>query len=122
MTLSALTVAAYAASRRLGGAPDAWAMLAMVRRWDRSVTAPAMILVWAFGLTLAFQGKWFGAPWLTAKLALVVLLSAVHGLLSGSLRRLAWEEDPALPSLLPRIPALVASAVAAIAFLVILKP
>lgn len=27
-----------------------------VHRWDRTVTTPAMLLVWAFGLTLALMG------------------------------------------------------------------
>ena len=122
MTVAALTAVAHAAARRQGRTSDLSGTLALVRRWDRRVTSPAMILVWALGLTLAFQGDWFGAPWLMAKLALVLLLSGVHGVLSGSLRRLAWDEDPPLPSLLPRMPLGVLAAAFAIVFLVVVKP
>ena len=58
-------------------------------RSERWLTTPAMLLVWAFGLTLAVTAGWFSATWLQVKLAFVVLLSAVHGIQSGQLRRLA---------------------------------
>lgn len=60
-----------------------------MRQWDRVVTTPAMLLVWMFGLTLASTGGWLGDGWLWAKLVLVVVLSGVHGVQSGSLRGLA---------------------------------
>jgi len=46
-------------------------------------------MVWALGIVLALQGGWFASLWLQAKLAFVVVLSAVHGVQSGALRRLA---------------------------------
>ncbi len=58
-------------------------------RSERWLTTPAMLLVWAFGLTLAVTAGWFSSTWLQVKLAFVVLLSAVHGIQSGQLRRLA---------------------------------
>ncbi len=60
-----------------------------VRAWDRRVTTPAMLLVWALGLTLAVMQGWFSSHWLQAKLVFVVVLSALHGVQSGTLRRLA---------------------------------
>ena len=51
----------------------------MERRLLRAIINPAMIATWIFGLWLAWQGDWFRAPWLHAKLALVVLMSAAHG-------------------------------------------
>lgn len=60
-----------------------------VRRWDQAVTTPAMLLVWAFGLTLAMTGHWFADGWLQAKLVVVLVLSGLHGAQSGRLRRLA---------------------------------
>jgi len=57
--------------------------------WHRGVTTPAMLMVWALGIVVALQGGWFTSLWLQAKLALVVVLSAVHGVQSGALRRLA---------------------------------
>jgi protoporphyrinogen IX oxidase len=58
-----------------------------VRQWDRRVTAPAMLVAWIAGLLLAHQGHWFGNRWLTIKLACVIALTALHGVLAGRIRR-----------------------------------
>jgi protoporphyrinogen IX oxidase len=57
----------------------------MERRLLRGIINPAMIATWVLGLWLAWNGPdshygWFMAPWLHGKLALVVVLSAMHGL------------------------------------------
>lgn len=93
-----------------------------VRRWDRRVTSPAMGLAWVFGLLLAQQGGWFTAPWLSVKLLLVLLLSALHGYLSGSLRRVATDDSYAVASVVHRLPFAILAGVLAIAVLVIVKP
>jgi putative membrane protein len=54
----------------------------MERRLFRAIITPAMIATWVFGLWLAWSGGWFKAPWLHAKLLLVILMSGVHGMLS----------------------------------------
>ncbi|KVD49765.1 hypothetical protein WS61_04145 [Burkholderia sp. ABCPW 11] len=59
-----------------------------VRRWDRTVTAPA----------LALSGHWFGAAWLSAKLALVAALSVLHGILAGTLRRMERDDLVVMPA------------------------
>ncbi|MGA4555404.1 CopD family protein [Methylorubrum aminovorans] len=100
------------------GNPERVAPLATaLRRWDRSVTVPAMFGVWTFGIGLAVSGGWFAQGWLQAKLALVVFLSAIHGLQSGQLRRL--DAGYGVKSL--RISALVPTVIA-IAVLAVLKP
>ncbi|KMO38411.1 hypothetical protein VQ02_11815 [Methylobacterium variabile] len=100
-------------------AADRIAPLAPVlRRWDRVVTVPAMLGVWAFGLGLAVSGGWFAEGWLRAKLVLVVVLSAVHGLQSGQVRRLAMGHG-VKPV---RVSALVVPAVVIIAVLAVIKP
>ena len=43
----------------------------MERRLLRAIINPAMIATWVLGLWLAWQGGWFAAPWLHAKLVLV---------------------------------------------------
>ncbi len=50
----------------------------------RLITTPAMLVSWALGLALAFGGAidWSANGWFHAKLALVVALSAFHGLLA----------------------------------------
>ncbi len=63
------------------------AALAPVPRWDRLVTTPAMLLAFAFGLAVAMTGGWFPQAWLIGKLAVVLALAALHGVLSGRQRR-----------------------------------
>lgn len=122
MLISAVTVATFA-GRKLGGDPsDRSALLQAVRRWDRKVTSPAMLLVWAIGLTLAYQGAWFREPWLMLKLALVFGLAALHGVLSGSLRRVAHADAGAPSRLLGRAPHAIVAAVVIVAILVVVKP
>jgi uncharacterized membrane protein len=69
--------------------PAKSAVTQAVLRWDHLVTSPALLLVWALGLSLALWGGHFSNLWLQAKLVFVVVLSGVHGILSGRLRRLA---------------------------------
>ncbi len=57
--------------------------------WDRYVTTPAIVVSWALGLAMATWAGWFASRWMIAKLALVLVLSAMHGLLAGQLHRKA---------------------------------
>jgi putative membrane protein len=63
----------------------------MERRLLRAILNPAMVAAWVLGLWLAWSGKWLSSPWLHAKLALVIALSALHGYLSAAQR--AFAED-----------------------------
>ena len=100
-------------------AGDGVATLGLIlRRWDRVITVPAMLGVWAFGIGLATSGGWFADGWLQAKLVIVVLLSAIHGIQSGQIRRLAAGKD--VKPL--RAAALVVPAVIVIAVLAVIKP
>ncbi|AXF25066.1 hypothetical protein CUJ89_18035 [Burkholderia pyrrocinia] len=69
-----------------------------VRRWDRAVTAPALALVWITGIAIALSGHWFGAAWLSVKLVVVVALSALHGILAGTLRRMERDDLVVVPA------------------------
>ncbi|XUM22656.1 CopD family protein [Bradyrhizobium oligotrophicum S58] len=115
---AAVTVAAHAAKAEAAGAAT---MVEIVSRWDRRVTTPAMLVVWGAGLALAMQGQWFGSLWLSLKLGLVVVLSALHGVLAGMLRRLARSEAPA-PRWFSNVPPLIVGSAAVIAILVVVKP
>ena len=64
----------------------------MERRLLRAIMTPAMIATWLLGLWLAYQGGWFKAPWLHAKLLLVFLLSGVHGMLSRFVKDFAADK------------------------------
>lgn len=50
---------------------------------------PAMIAVWAVGLFIASAGGWLSDGWLLTKLAVVLVLSGLHGAMVGQLRRAA---------------------------------
>lgn len=64
----------------------------MERRLLRYITTPAMLASWVLGLALAFSGliDWSKDGWFHAKLFLVLVLSAYHGLLAK------WTKDFAL--------------------------
>ena len=63
----------------------------MERRLLKAIMNPAMIATWLTGLYLAYAEGFYRDGWLHAKLALVVLMSGVHGLLSARVR--AFAED-----------------------------
>jgi len=70
----------------------------MERRLLRLIINPAMIATWIFGLWLAWLGPdsrfgWFNAGWLQAKIALVLVLSAVHGLFARWVKDFAAENN-----------------------------
>lgn len=70
----------------------------MERRLLRAIINPAMIATWVLGLTLAWDGPdsrygWFDFRWLQAKFALVLLLSAVHGLFARWVKAFAADSN-----------------------------
>ena len=86
------------------------------------VATPSLVLAWLLGAWLAQRAGWFGAGWLHAKLVLVLLVSGLHGGLSGTLRRLA-AQPPVAPSRAIWIAIPVAlTAFVAIGWLVLVKP
>lgn len=92
-----------------------------VRHWDRWVTLPALVLVWGFGFWAALQAGWFTETWLQAKLVFVLLLSGLHGVLAGRLRRTDLAAPPAGRPLLALAGLLLVSLVA-VAVLAVAKP
>jgi protoporphyrinogen IX oxidase len=51
----------------------------MERRLLTVIINPAMIVTWLAGIYLAWAGNWYLAPWLHAKVLLVLILSGIHG-------------------------------------------
>jgi putative membrane protein len=51
----------------------------MERRLLVLMINPAMIVTWGLGLWLIWDGQWLWSGWLYAKLALVIVLSGLHG-------------------------------------------
>lgn len=63
----------------------------MERRLLKAIINPSMAAVWILGLYLAWSGGWFSAGWLHAKIALVLVMSGIHGYYAGAVR--AFAED-----------------------------
>jgi uncharacterized membrane protein len=96
------------------------ALLETIRRWDHRVTSPAMVLAWILGLTLALKGGWSPQTWFVVKFVLVLALSALHGVLSGRLRRLLHSDEQVGVPPYAAVGILVATAL--IVVLVVVKP
>jgi putative membrane protein len=65
----------------------------MERRLLKAIINPAMIVAWVLGLYLAWEGGWFRSGWLHGKLALVLAMSAVHGLYARWVRDFAADRN-----------------------------
>jgi protoporphyrinogen IX oxidase len=66
----------------------------MERRLLRAIINPAMFATWVLGLWLAWSGHWFESGWLQAKLALVLAMSALHGLFARWVKAFAADANP----------------------------
>lgn len=94
----------------------------MERRLLRGIINPAMIVTWVFGLWLAWKVFGFQGGWLHAKIGLVLLLSGVHGYLSGAVRKFAEDRNEKSAKhwrMINEIPTLL---MIAIVILVVVKP
>ena len=65
----------------------------MERRLLKAIINPAMIAAWVLGLVLVWQGGWIASGWLHAKVALVLGLSAVHGMLAKQVKLFAADRN-----------------------------
>ncbi len=97
-------------------------VVSVARRWDRRATTPALALLWAAGIALAIEGRWFGHLWLTLKLVVVVALSGLHGMQSGRLRRLEVQAGNDEARATAFSPSVVLGAVAIAIVFAVLKP
>lgn len=92
------------------------------RKLRNIIITPAMLLVWALGLTLAWiVGAW-NEGWFHTKFALVFLLSGYHGWMVGYGRKLARGERPVSGRALRIMNEIPGIAAALIVVLVIVKP
>ncbi len=97
-------------------------LAAIVRKFDRGVCTPAMILTFALGTFLALYGDWFASAWLWVKLSFVLALSAGHGVLSGRLRRWATGHQPAPDRLHPLLVPAMFVFLCGVVLTVVIKP
>jgi putative membrane protein len=94
----------------------------MERRLLRFIMLPALIVTWISGLTLAAEAGFFSAGWLHGKLALVLLMSALHGYFSVTQKKLAAgrnEKSAAFFRILNEAPTIL---MIGIVILVVIKP
>jgi putative membrane protein len=73
--------------------PQSETFKVMEHRLLKVIINPAMVVTWVLGLWLAWQGGWLSAPWLHAKIFLVVLLSALHGFMVRWVRDFARDSN-----------------------------
>lgn len=57
-------------------------------RLRRIILNPAIVIVWIFGLMLAFNGAYWDQLWFQLKLVVVIALTGYHGWLIGYFREL----------------------------------
>lgn len=76
-------------------------LLVQERRLLKGIINPAMIAAWLFGIGLVLAnagraGGWeiFASIWWTAKFALVIAMSGVHGFYAGAQKKFARGERP----------------------------
>jgi len=65
----------------------------MERRLYKAILTPAMAVTWILGLILVWQGGWIFSGWLHLKLALVLAMSAMHGILGKRLKEFAADTN-----------------------------
>jgi putative membrane protein len=65
----------------------------MERRLLQAIMNPAMVAAWVLGLWLAWDAGLFRIGWLHAKLALVLVMSAMHGMLARYVRDFASDSN-----------------------------
>jgi putative membrane protein len=104
------------------GTPQAETFKVMERRLYRGILTPAMLLAWASGLWLAYIGGWFGAHWLHGKILLVVLMTAVHGILGANVRRFANDSNGRSPTYFRVVNEVPTVLLIGIVILVVVKP
>jgi putative membrane protein len=104
------------------GSPEDRAWIEREARIRSIILTPAMILVWILGLMLAFHVGAFGQGWFSAKLALVVGLTAYQGWLGTYGKKLANGQRPLSGKAVRMINEIPGVAVAIIVVLVIVRP
>lgn len=104
------------------GSPEDLAWIDREDRLRRIIMNPALIIVWVFGLLLAFNiGAW-SQGWFHAKFLLVIILSGFHGWMVGYAKKLARGERPWPEKRLRMINEVPALLVTLVVILVIVKP
>jgi protoporphyrinogen IX oxidase len=94
----------------------------MEGRLLRTIMLPAMLASWIFGLWLAVLSGAWAQGWLHTKLALVLVLSGLHGFLAKEARNLAQGREPRSSRFYRIINEVPTVILVLVVFLVVLKP
>jgi protoporphyrinogen IX oxidase len=94
----------------------------MERRLLRIIMNPAMVATWVLGLWIAWDGGWYRAGWLQVKVALVVLMSGLHGGMARWVHDFAVDQNRHSERFFRLINELPTLLMIAIVILVIVKP
>ena len=65
----------------------------MERRLLKAIINPAMIVTWVLGLYLLWDGGWYTSGWMHAKIALVLIMSGLHGVYVRRLKDFAADKN-----------------------------
>ncbi|MBA3676086.1 MAG: CopD family protein [Sphingosinicella sp.] len=104
------------------GSPEEKKWIEREAKLRNIIITPAMILVWIFGLSLAYIIDPWGEGWFLAKLSIVVALSAYHGWMVAYGKKLARGDRPLSGKVLRMMNEIPGIAVALIVILVIVRP
>jgi putative membrane protein len=104
------------------GSPEEKKWIEREAKLRNIIITPAMLLVWALGLSLAYISGAWTEGWLQAKIALVFLLSGYHGWMVGYGKKLARGERPVSGKALRIMNEVPGIATAIIVILVIVRP
>jgi putative membrane protein len=88
----------------------------------RIILNPSLVIVWVFGLMLAFNGNYWGQGWFIAKLVLVIALSGYHGWTIGYFKKLQKGERPLTEKQLRLLNEVPGAAAAIIVILAVIRP
>ena len=104
------------------GSPEEARWVERERKLRNIIINPAMILVWIFGIMLAFLIHAWGDAWLHLKLLVVIGLSGYHGYMVAYGKKLAKGVRPVSGKALRIMNEIPGIATALIVILVIVKP
>jgi protoporphyrinogen IX oxidase len=65
----------------------------MERRLLKAIMTPSMLVVWVAGLWLIWQGGFLSSGWMHGKLALVLVLTGIHGWFAGMVKTFAADRN-----------------------------
>ncbi len=111
----------YHQESAVGSAEDA-AWIEREQRLLKIILLPSIVVVWAFGLLLAWYTAAWTQGWFHAKLLLVLALSGYHGWASAYAKKLARGERPLEGRKLRLLNEVPGIAAALIVVLVIVRP